>query len=286
MKTLKTILAITLLSLFATSCSKDDSPTPIVVEEKWEFTKMVNINYDNSENTLSLDFYQKKGDQWRVVQMEPDDYTKFNLKAIKTPNAANLPVKNANAFMTVNPYFFEPTSNSVYYKGNTNWILGDLPTFGAFSTFSTMTPDMPTSSNQISEFQGATYSKEMPYNNDARNDTYLFYDFANQKYTYYGTRTGADLILENRSLPNICANCTGINWTTIDTVTCTKAVTATAATYYFFDFDAGKMIILHREGLDTNNPHFLANYETLNFSESFKGKFGTPEANTAFDFTK
>lgn len=284
-KFIKKILAIS-IAIVAVSCSKDDETTSTPIEEKWEFTKMVNVNSDNSEGTLSLDFYQKKGNQWRVVQMEPDDYTKFYLKAIKTPNVANFPVTNSNAFMTVNPYFFEPTSNSVYYKGNTNWILGDLPTFGSFSSFSTMTPDMPLSSNQISKFQGATFSKEMPYNNDARNDTYLFYDFANQKYTYYGTRTGTDLILENRSMPTICSNCNGVNWSEIDAVTCTKAVTSTTAIYYFFDFDAGKMYILHREGLDTNNPHFLANYETLNFSESFKGKFGTPEANTAFDFAK
>jgi hypothetical protein len=284
-KFIKKILAIS-IAIVAVSCSKDDETTSTPIEEKWEFTKIVNVNSDNSEGTLSIDFYQKRGNQWRIVQMEPDDYTKFYLKGIKTPNAANLPVTNNNAFMTVNPYFFEPISNSVYYKGNTNWILGDLPTFGSFSSFSTMTPDMPASSNQISKFQGATFSKEKPYNDDGRNDTYLFYDFNNQKYTYYGTRVGTDLILENRSLPNICSNCSGINWASIDAVTSTKAVTGTTAIYYFFDFDAGKMIILFREGLDTNNPHFLANYDTLNFSESFKGKFGTPEANTAFDFTK
>jgi hypothetical protein len=51
--------------------------------------------------------------------------------------------------------------------------------------------------NKISKFSAATFSLEQAYDNNSKTSTYIFYDFPNQKYVYYGFRTGADLILEN-----------------------------------------------------------------------------------------
>jgi hypothetical protein len=70
---------------------------------------------------VTLDFYQKKGNEWRIVQMSPDDFTKFNLERINYTNAYELPIDNTNAFIFKNVRLFNPADNKVYNQGNLRW---------------------------------------------------------------------------------------------------------------------------------------------------------------------
>ena len=260
------------------SCKKEAIKT-----ETWQFTKLVNATLDNDGYMVTLDFYQKKGNEWRIVQMSPDDFTIFNLKGIITPDAYQLPIDNSNAFVTSNIRLFNPADNKVYNQGNLRWFLGDPIQFKTFNTFGDDFPDMPAAYNSISKFSAATFSLEQAYDNNSKTNTYIFYDFPNQKYVYYGFRTGADLILEN-SLPLLCTTCNTINWKNIDAVTCTGK-NDNADFYYFFDFDAQKMHILYRDYKNTNHPSFSFDTGlTMDLADAFKGKSGTAQANQAFDF--
>lgn len=281
MKAINIISSIVLASLFLISCKKE-IPAP----DTWQFTKLVNANLNNSGNLVSLDFYQKKGDQWRIVQFEPDDFTSFFLKKEETitPNSFQLPVENTNAFLTNNVRLFDNNDDKVYNPGNIKWPLGEPVQFKSFNTFMSEFPDMPKSGNSISKFSAATYSSEQAYDNNSKTSTYIFYDFPNQKYLYYGFRTGSDLIIEN-TLPLLCSTCGGIDWTTIDAVASTNE--DSEGIYYFFDFDAQKMYILFRNYKNTNHPTFdFDNVYTFSFAKAFKGVYGTPTQNSSFDFTK
>ncbi len=281
MKSIKLFLSISLLSVLLFSCSKENKNP-----DTWQFTKLVNATLDNSGNMISLDFYQKKGTQWRIVRMSPDDYTKFNLKdenAI-TPNAYELPVDNVNAFMTSNVRLFNPADNKVYNPGNLKWFLGDPVEFKTFNTFNIEFPDIPAAYNSINKFSAATFSSEQAYDNNAKVGTYIFYDFPNQKYLYYAQRAGTDLLIEN-TLPLFCTTCGSIDWRSIDAVTCTGE--ANESIYYFFDFDAKKMYILFRNDKNTNHPSFSFDTGlTINFSDAFKGKYGTADSDQPYDFSK
>lgn len=281
MKNLKHRISIALLIFFISSCKKEETAS-----ETWQFTKMVNITKDNSGALLSIDFYQKKGNQWRIVQMEPDDYTKFYLKKIVTPNAYQLPIENENAFMTPNVRLFTP-DNKVYDPGNIKWLLGEPIYFKTFNTFSYEFPDMPSQYADVSKFSAATYSYEQVYDNNGKNDSYIFYDFSNQKYLYYGFRAGADLILEN-ALTILCPTCNSIDWKNIDAATCTVNYSTAEDLYYFFDFDAKKFYIITRINKNSNNPSFT--FDTglvINFNEAFFNEAGSNVGNELpFDFSK
>lgn len=281
MKNLKHRISIALLIFFFSSCKKEETAS-----ETWQFTKMVNITKDNSGALLSIDFYQKKGNQWRIVQMEPDDYTKFYLKKIVTPNAYQLPIENENAFMTPNVRLFTP-DNKVYDPGNIKWLLGEPIYFKTFNTFSYEFPDMPSQYADVSKFSAATYSYEQVYDNNGKNDSYIFYDFSNQKYLYYGFRAGADLILEN-ALTILCPTCNSIDWKNIDAATCTVNYSTAEDLYYFFDFDAKKFYIITRINKNSNNPSFT--FDTglvINFNEAFFNEAGSNVGNELpFDFSK
>lgn len=281
MKNLKHRISIVLLIFFFSSCKKEETAS-----ETWQFTKMVNITKDNSGALLSIDFYQKKGNQWRIVQMEPDDYTKFYLKKIVTPNAYQLPIENENAFMTPNVRLFTP-DNKVYDPGNIKWLLGEPIYFKTFNTFSYEFPDMPSQYADVSKFSAATYSYEQVYDNNGKNDSYIFYDFSNQKYLYYGFRAGADLILEN-ALTILCPSCNSIDWKNIDAATCTVNYSTAEDLYYFFDFDAKKSYIITRFNKNSNNPKFT--FDTglvINFNEAFFNEAGSNVGNELpFDFSK
>ena len=276
----KLLLSVILLSTILVSCKKENA-TP----EGWQFTKLVNITTDNDGYMVSLDFYQKKGNEWRIVQMSPDDYTKFNLERIITPTAFELPTNNTNSFITTNVRLFDPADDKVYNQGNLRWPLGDAVGFKTFNTFIGDFPDMPITSNKISKFSAATFSLEQAYDNNSKTSTYIFYDFPNQKYLYYGFRTGADLILEN-NLSDICPTCENIPWKTIDAVTCTNEKT-NPDNYYFFDFDGQKLYIIDRINKNTNNPSFQINSTPIDFKDAFFNEFGSNNGNELpFDFSK
>ena len=218
--------------------------------------------------------------------MEPDDYTKFYLKKIVTPNAYQLPIENENAFMTPNVRLFTP-DNKVYDPGNIKWLLGEPIYFKTFNTFSYEFPDMPSQYADVSKFSAATYSYEQVYDNNGKNDSYIFYDFSNQKYLYYGFRAGADLILEN-ALTILCPSCNSIDWKNIDAATCTVNYSTAEDLYYFFDFDAKKFYIITRINKNSNNPSFT--FDTglvINFNEAFFNEAGSNVGNELpFDFSK
>lgn len=44
------------------SCSKEEKNP----DDKWKFTKLVNMALDNNGYMKTLDFYQKKGNEWRI----------------------------------------------------------------------------------------------------------------------------------------------------------------------------------------------------------------------------
>lgn len=272
--------SIILLSTLFFSCKKETT-TP----ESWQFTKLVNTTLDNNGNMVTLDFYQKKGNEWRIVQMSPDDYTKFYLKDIVTPSAFQMPIDNSNAFLTSNVRLFNPADNKVFNQGNLRWLLGEPVGFKTFNTFDFEFPDMPAAYNSINKFSAATFSSEQAYDNNSKTSTYIFYDFPNQKYVYYGFRTGADLIIEN-TLPLICPTCNTISWKNIDAVTCTGE-NDNNDLYYFFDFDAQKIYILERIGKSTNNPSFQLNNPPIDFSDAFSNTAGSNGGNELpFDFSK
>jgi hypothetical protein len=104
---------------------------------------------------------------------------------------------------TSNIRLFNPADNKVYNQGNLRWLLGAPIQFKTFNTFGDDFPDMPAAYNTINKFSAATFSLEQAYDNNSKTSTYLFYDFPNQKYVYYGFRTGADLILENSLVSNL-----------------------------------------------------------------------------------
>ncbi|MCB0507588.1 MAG: hypothetical protein KDD21_04730 [Bacteroidetes bacterium] len=269
------------ISILTISCSKEENNP----DEKWEFTKIVNIATDNNGYMKTLDFYQKKGNEWRIVRMEPDDYTKFYLKEIITPDEYMLPIKNENAFMTCDAELFDPETNKIHTQNKIKWIEGSPVLFNATLNFNNVFTDISPAFNTINKFSGATYSYEKAYDNNDKTQTYMLYDFPNQKYLYYGFRDGADLLL-SYPLSDLCVNANKIDWKNIDAVTCTNDKD-NESLYYFFDFDAQKMYILNRINKNTNNPSFTFDtYNVYNFAENFKGKSGTAEENAPFDFSK
>jgi hypothetical protein len=278
----KAILGFGLVSSILLSCKKDSDTT---IDETWKFTKLVNATLDNEGYLVTLDFYQQKGDDWRIVQMSPDDYEKFFLEKIITPNDFQLPVKNPNAFLTSNIRLFDPADERVYNQGDLRWFLGEPIQFKTFNLFNYEIPNMPAASNSISKFSAATFSLEQAYDFNPKKSTYLFYDFPNQKYLYYAIKSGDDLILEN-TLPNICPTCNTIKWSTIDAVTCTGG-NRNEDFYYFFDFDGRKMYILTRIGKNTNNASFQLNNLPIDFDDAFKNTFGSNGGEELpFDFSK
>ncbi|MBK8672473.1 MAG: hypothetical protein IPN93_05640 [Bacteroidetes bacterium] len=283
MKSIKTsIWSIAIVSTILFSCKKE-STAP--VDETWQFTKLVNANLDNDGNMLSLDFYQQKGDQWRIVQMAPDDYTKFYLTKIITPNTFELPELNTNAFMTSNVRFFNPSEERVYNQGDLKWLMGSPIQFKSYNTFNAEFPDMPLTYNKIEKFSGSTFSKERAYDYNPKTSTYLFYDFPNQKYVYYAIKSGTDYILEN-NLSILCPTCNTINWADMDAVTCNVSNNAEDL-YYFFDFDNDKMYILTRLNKDTNNASFVMIDATFKISEAFYNEAGSNGGEELpFDFSK
>jgi hypothetical protein len=96
--------------------------------------------------------------------------------------------------MTSNVRLFNPADNKVYNQGNLRWLIGDPIQFKTFNTFGDEFPDMPAAYNSISKFSAATFSLEQAYDYNQKQTRILFYDFPNQKYVYYGIRTGTDLI--------------------------------------------------------------------------------------------
>jgi hypothetical protein len=281
MKILKLSFLLCMFCSFILSCKKEKSQP-----ETWRFTKLVNVILDNNGYMITLDFYQKKGNQWRILQFEPDDFTKFNFKDSITPNNYELPIDNENAYLTSNTRLFNPATNQIHFPYKIKWLSGAPVQFNSTKTFATDFPDMPTTGNAISKFSAATYSLEQAYDMNPKTNTYIFYDFPNQKYLYYAERTGTDLILEN-TLPLLCTTCNLISWKDIDAVTCTGDTKNNDDIYYFFDFDTQKMFILFREGKNTNNPHFrFDKVSVYDFKEAFKGKYPSPESDHPFDFSK
>ncbi|MBX7227420.1 MAG: hypothetical protein K1X55_15405 [Chitinophagales bacterium] len=276
----KLVSSIIVLSAILISCKKEETTS-----ETWQFTKLVNATLDNDGYMVTLDFYQKKGDEWRIVQMTPDDYANFYLKKIITPNSFQLPIDNPSSYITSNVQLFNPADEKVYNQGNLRWYLGDPIQFNSFNTFNYEFPEMPIAYTAIGKFSAATFSLEQAYDNNPKTRTYLFYDFPNQKYVYYGFRVGADLILEN-TLPQICPTCNTINWNTIDAVTNT-GIKGNTDLYYFFDFDARKMYILNRINKYANNASFQLNNLPINFDDAFYNEAGSNGGEELpFDFSK
>ncbi|HNM31197.1 MAG TPA: hypothetical protein PKM51_00490 [Chitinophagales bacterium] len=280
MKNFKLFFILIIYCISFSACQKENNE-----HEGWQFTKLVNTSLDADGNMTTLDFYQKKGNEWRVVRMEPDDYTSFNLKEIITPKDYQLPVTdNVNIFMTCNAKLFNPSTNLIHTQNKMKWLLNDIPSFNSTFSFASGFPDISTSFNAINKFSAATYSLEKAYNNDAQTDTYIFYDFPNQKYLYYGKRSTTPLIIQS-NLPDMCSTCNQINWKTIDAVTSTNQ--KDFSYYYFFDFDAKKLHILERNDKNTDHPSFSFDKGfTLDFSYSFHKEYTSPDKDKPFDFSK
>lgn len=281
MKTIKIVLSFVIVCISFLSCSKEEKKS-----DEWQFTKMVNANLDNEGGLQTIDIYQQKGDEWRVLQFEPDDFTIFNLKneIPITPNDLELPVANKDAFMTSNGLLFSPKDSKIYDKGDLKWTKGSPVQFNHFEIFKTVFPDIPTGFDAINKFTAATFSYEKAYDNNSKVNTFLFYDFPNEKYLYYGIKTGTDLLLQY-GLDVLCENCDEINWKNMDAVICTGD--SDTDNYYFFDFEAKKMYILFRENKNTNNPSFT--FDTglvMDFDNSFRNKFGSINEDEGFDFSK
>lgn len=284
---MKYIVSIFLIafSILLSSCAKDD--TNQTQPEKWEFTKLVNAVCSNSGSLMSLDFYQKKGTQWRIVRMEPDDNITFYLTDTITPGNYELPVNNVNAFMTSNAKLFDPASNQMYKAVGLAWFEGDPVEFNTFVPFINEFPEMPAAWNTIDKISAATYSFEQAYDDNSKVPTYVFYDFPHQKYIYYAQKTGTDFVIDGQTLPQLCPTCDLIDWKNIDAVTCTKS-SDSYDIYYFFDFDAQKMYVLDRLNKDTNSPSF--NFDTnmaIDFSDAFHNKsINQGGDGLSFDFSK
>lgn len=281
MKILKLSFLLCMFCSFILSCKKEKSQP-----ETWRFTKLVNVILDNNGYMITLDFYQKKGNQWRILQFEPDDHTKYYLKDSITPNIYSLPVENANAFITNNARFFDPASNQIHFPNKMKWLSGSPVLFNAFRPFATDFPDMPAAYNHINKFSAATYSYEQAYDNNPKTNTYIFYDFPNQKYVYYAERSGADLVMDN-TLPLLCTTCNLISWKDIDAATCAGTGSSNEGLYFFFDFDAQKMFILLRTDKNTNHPSFdFDKGMVIDFKDAFHVKWTTPDNDKPFDFSK
>ena len=234
---------------------------------------------------LRKSFYQKKGNQWRILQFEPDDFTKFNFKDSITPNNYELPIDNENAYLTSNTRLFNPATNQIHFPYKIKWLSGAPVQFNSTKTFATDFPDMPTTGNAISKFSAATYSLEQAYDMNPKTNTYIFYDFPNQKYVYYAIKNGTHLVIE-KDLTELLPYSNIIDWTGIDAVTRNNS-DANEDFYYFFDFDAQKMYVLSRTGKNTNKPKFeLDPNNIVNLSESFFQKYITNQEKVAFDFSK
>lgn len=270
---------LSLFSLALFSCTKEKNTTP----QKWQFTNIVNMALSNSGDMLSLDFYQKRGDEWRIVRMEPDDHTKFFFDTIITPSSYELPIKNGHAFMTCNAKLFDPSTNKIHDNYKMKWLTGSPVLFNTLKDFNPEFPDIPTAFNNINKFTAATYSLEKAYDNNAATQTYIFYDFPNHKYLYYGFRNGADLLLQN-DLNSICPTCNTVDWQNIDAATCTNG--SPSSIYYFFDFDAQKMRIIFRNDKNTNHPNFDLDSYTYDFKEAFFEKGTSSTDGKYFDFSK
>jgi hypothetical protein len=275
------LYSILIVSFFLSSCKKEEN----VQTEKWQFTKLVNANLDNNGNLVSLDFYQKKGSQWRILQFEPDDYINFYNKNTVSTNNNSLPVQNENVIMTSNVKLFDINNDKIYYSFLIKWFVGDPVLFDQNEPFSTLFPDLPTAWKNTNKITTITHSFENAYDNNGKVHTYIFYDFPNQKYVYYAIKNGTDLVIE-KNLTDLLPYSNLIDWTSIDAVTCTNS-TANEDFYYFFDFDAQKMYVLSRIGKNTNKPKFtLDPNDIVTLNESFFEKSVPNQNKVAFNFSK
>ncbi len=281
MKKIAAVLFI--LSIAISSCKKENN----ITTEKWEFTRLINANLDDNGNLESLDFYQKKGNQWRILQFEPDDYVTLYLKDTITPSSYELPVENADAFITSNVRLFNPATNQVHFPDRLRWFARDPVEFNNAFYFADGFPDLPDTWNTLSKISAASYSYENAYDNNGKTDTYIFYDFPNQKYVYYGIKSGADVIIEN-TLPLLCTTCNTINWKNMDAVANTGSISNNEDNYYFFDFNVQKMYVLSRINKNTNHPSFAFDSGlTIDFKNAFFDKYGSNGGNELpFDFSK
>lgn len=275
------LFSILIISIFLSSCNKEKNAQA----EKWQLTKLVNANLDNNGNLESLDFYQKKGNQWRILQFEPDDYINFyNKNAVSTTNNS-LPVQNENIIITSNVKLFDINNDKIYYSFLIKWLVGDPVLFDQNESFSIAFPDIPTAWKSTSKITTITHSFENAYDNNGKVHTYIFYDFPNQKYMYYAIKNGTDLVIE-KNLTELMPYSNLIDWTGIDAVTCTNS-TANEDFYYFFDFDAQKMYVLSRTGKNTNKPKFtLDPNDIVTLDKSFFEKSIPNQEKVAFDFSK
>lgn len=280
MKIFKLILILVVVQ-FIISCGKDKTTTT----EIWEFTNLVNANLYNNGYLKSIDIYQKKGNEWRILQFEPDDYINFNLRDSIATTIYSLPVKDENAYMSSNLKFFVPSNNQIYYPDNIKRFPEDPILFDAFMAFRNEFPDMPTKYSSVDKFTAATYSYENAYDDNGKTKTYILYDFPNQKYVYYGFKDGTDLVQE-KNLSELCPTCHTVDWKTMDAVTCTNS-SDNSENYYFFDFDGKKMYVLSRYDKNTNNPKFeLDANNIVSFDKAFFGRYSPTEDDKPFDFSK
>jgi len=280
MRNLLSLILIVLIAL--SSCNKAEEN---VQPEKWQTTRLVNANLNNLGYLESLDFYQKKGNEWRILQFEPDDYiTFYNIDSLATTDYT-LPIKNENVFITSNIELFNIQDDKIYFPAGILLLPGEPVMFDENKSFSTQFPDFPTAWKNADKITTATYSHENAYDNNGKVPTYIFYDFPNQKYVYYAIKNGTDLVIE-KDLTELLPYSNLIDWSGIDAVTCTNS-NSNDDFYYFFDFDAQKMYVLSRTGKNTNKPKFeLDPNNIVNLSESFFQKSIPNQDRVAFDFSK
>ena len=280
MRNLLSLILIVLVAL--ASCNKTEEN---IQPEKWQTTSLVNANLTTPGYLYSLDFYQKKGNEWRIIQFEPDDHIHFYMVDSLAPTEYTLPIKNEKAFMTSNVELFNIQEDKIYFPYKAKWYFGDPVLFNEKKSFSEQFPDLPTAWKNADKITTATYSRENAYDNNGKVPTYIFYDFPNQKYVYYAIKNGTDLVIE-KDLSDLLPYSNLIDWTGIDAVTCNNS-DANEDFYYFFDFDAQKMYVLSRTGKNTNKPKFeLDPNNIVNLSESFFQKYITNQEKVAFDFSK
>lgn len=275
------IFSILITSIFLSSCNKEKNVQP----EKWQFTQIVNANLNNSGYLSSLDFYQKKGSEWHILQFEPDDYIHFYFKNSVSTTNTSLPVQNENIFMTSNVKLFDINNDKIYFPNLIKWIVGDPVLFNENEFFSTKFSEIPNAWKNANKITAITYSFENAYDNNGKVPTNIFYDFPNQKYMYYAFKNGADLVIE-KDLTELLPYSNLIDWTGIDAVTCANSTT-NEDFYYFFDFDVQKMYVVRRTGKNTNKPKFtLDPNDIVTLNKSFFEKSVPNQDRVPYDFNK
>ncbi|QEC44585.1 hypothetical protein [Pseudobacter ginsenosidimutans] len=280
------IITFVALIVILVSCSKSKDGSTPVENKEWQFMHTVNIH--PSKNGIGLDFYQYKGEQVRILQFEFDDYTTlFFLDSLTIkPDDPRFPISSFEGYITTDNQFFDKKANKVFFPGSTKWTKGDAPHFSTSVDFETRFTAMSAADKNAANYDACLYSFENPATASVAQKTYLFFNFKNNKTSYY-VPGNTQFNKKTGTIAELFPNGNTVDWTKIDAACTNTEVGYTGGDdIYFFDFEAKKVYLSARISKTNGNAKMTQVEKALDFSEVFNKSPGSTGSKEPFDFSK